>query len=227
MLSRRDILQATAAAAVIMGGLPRLGAAAASQKITQADLLRFQPLGQVTLLHFTDIHAQLVPLYFREPSVNIGVGEVLGLPPHLVGGNLLKKYGIKAHTPEAYALASNDFVQLAKEDSQDAATARLGGDLGWFSGDAYGTRVAEVIKGLKNGEISQPFQTEVGWHVMQLEDTRTTDKTSDLQRDQAKNMVFQRKAEDEYESYLRQIRSEAYVEIRLPGATAADAPKAP
>jgi sulfur-oxidizing protein SoxB len=121
MLSRRDILQATAAAAVIMGGLPRLGAAAASQKITQADLLRFQPLGQVTLLHFTDIHAQLVPLYFREPSVNIGVGEVLGLPPHLVGGNLLKKYGIKAHTPEAYALASNDFVQLAKD------YGRLGG----------------------------------------------------------------------------------------------------
>jgi peptidyl-prolyl cis-trans isomerase SurA len=124
-------------------------------------------------------------------------------------------------------VGGGDFVQLAKEDSQDAATARLGGDLGWFSGDAYGSRVSEVIKGLKNGEISQPFQTEVGWHVMQLEDTRTTDKTNDMQRDQAKNIVFQRKAEDEYESYLRQIRSEAYVEIRLPGATAADAPKAP
>src|SRR3546814_18391049 len=59
-LSRRDILQATAAAAVIMGVMPRLGAAATSQKITQADLLRFQPLGQVTLLHFTDIHAQQI-----------------------------------------------------------------------------------------------------------------------------------------------------------------------
>ena len=70
---------------------------------------------------------------------------------------------------------------------------------------------------IKNGELSQPFQTDAGWHVMQLENTRTTDKTNDLQRDQAKNMVFQRKAEDEYESFLRQIRSEAYVEIRLPG----------
>jgi len=112
-----------------------------------------------------------------------------------------------------------DFVKVAKETSQDDATARLGGDLGWFSGDAYGSRVGEVVKNLKNGEIAQPFQTEVGWHVFQLVDSRSTDKTNDLQRDQAKNIVFQRKAEDEYESFLRQIRSEAYVELRLPGAT--------
>lgn len=115
MLSRRDILQASAAAAVILGGGLRVGAAAAAQKITQSDLLRFQPLGQVTLLHFTDIHAQIVPLHFREPSVNIGVGEALGLPPHLVGQHLLKQYGIKAGTPEAHALAYPDFVQLAKD----------------------------------------------------------------------------------------------------------------
>ena len=117
-------------------------------------------------------------------------------------------------------VGGEDFTKVAKASSQDTATATLGGDLGWFAGDAYGTRVAETLKTLKNGEISQPFQTDAGWHVMQLEDTRSTDKTSDLQRDQAKNMVFQRKAEDEYESYLRQIRSEAYVEIRLPGAAA-------
>jgi len=133
----------------------------------------------------------------------------------------------KAASIRQQLVAGGDFVQLAKEDSQDTATARLGGDLGWFSGDAYGTRVAEIIKSMKNGEISQPFQTEVGWHVLQLEDSRTKDKTDDMQRDQAKNMVFQRKAEDEYESFLRQIRSEAYVEIRLPGATAPAAPKAP
>jgi peptidyl-prolyl cis-trans isomerase SurA len=111
-----------------------------------------------------------------------------------------------------------DFAKVAKASSQDTATATLGGDLGWFSGDAYGTRVGEVLKTLKNGEISQPFETDAGWHVMQLVDTRSTDKTNDVQRDQAKNMVFQRKAEDEYESFLRQLRSEAYIEIRLPPA---------
>ena len=115
-------------------------------------------------------------------------------------------------------VGGEDFAKVAKQSSQDTATATLGGDLGWFAGEAYGTKVGEVLKTLKNGEISQPFQTDAGWHVVQLVDTRSTDKTNDLQRDQAKNMLFQRKAEDDYESFLRQIRSEAYVEIRLPGA---------
>lgn len=127
MLSRRDILQAGTAAAVLLGGssFPRLGAAAAAQKISQADLLRFQPVGQVTLLHFTDIHAQIVPLHFREPSVNIGVGEALGLPPHLVGKHLLDAFGLKAGTPEAHALAYNDFVQLAKDYGRLGGVAHL------------------------------------------------------------------------------------------------------
>ena len=89
--------------------------AAARQAITQADLLRFQPLGQVTLLHFTDLHAQLAPVYFREPSVNIGVGANAGLPPHLTGDVFLKKFGIAPRTASAYALSSRDFAALAKE----------------------------------------------------------------------------------------------------------------
>jgi peptidyl-prolyl cis-trans isomerase SurA len=115
-------------------------------------------------------------------------------------------------------VGGEDFAKVAKEVSQDTTTARLGGDLGWFAGDAYGTRVGQLIQTMKKGEISQPFQTDAGWHVMQLVDTRSTDKTNDVQRDQAKNTVFQRKAEDEYESFLRQLRSEAYIEIRLPPA---------
>src|SRR5690606_15599194 len=124
MLSRRDILQAGAAAAVLLGGAP-VGAAAAAQSITQSDLLGFRPLGQVTLLHFTEIHAQLVPLHFREPSVNIGVGEALGLPPHLVGSHLLQQFGIKSGSPEAHALACNDFTQLAKEYGRLGGVAHL------------------------------------------------------------------------------------------------------
>jgi sulfur-oxidizing protein SoxB len=123
MLSRRDILQAGAAAAVLMGA--PVGALAAAQKISQADLLRFQPLGQVTLLHFTDIHAQIVPLHFREPSVNIGVGAALGLPPHLVGNHLLKQFGIKTGSAEAHALAYNDFAQLAKDYGRLGGIAQL------------------------------------------------------------------------------------------------------
>jgi sulfur-oxidizing protein SoxB len=81
MFSRRDFVQLAAATAVLTGTPGRLARAAARQEITQKDLLRFEPLGQVTLLHIADIHAQLVPIYFREPSVNLGVGEAHGLPP--------------------------------------------------------------------------------------------------------------------------------------------------
>ncbi len=122
-----------------------------------------------------------------------------------------------AEKERARVAAGEDFEKVAKETSQDDTTARLGGDLGWFPLDGYGQKVAEVLKGMKVGDISQPFQTDLGWHVMQLVDTRSTDKSGEMQRDQAKNILFQRKADDEYESFLRQMRSEAYVEIRLPG----------
>ncbi len=63
---------------------------------------------------FTDCHAQLVPLYFREPSVNLGVGMAHGLPPHLTGKKMLAEFGLKASSPEAYAFSSHDFVNLSK-----------------------------------------------------------------------------------------------------------------
>jgi len=111
-----------------------------------------------------------------------------------------------------------DFAAVAKATSQDDQTAALGGDLGWFGDNAYGARVDEVVKSLKPGEVSQPFETNVGWHLLKLVDTRTTDKAGEMQRDEARNILFQRKAEDEYLSFLRQIRSEAFIEVRLPGA---------
>ncbi|NIQ94815.1 MAG: thiosulfohydrolase SoxB, partial [Desulfuromonadales bacterium] len=85
MFTRRDFFTLTAATAALMGGSGNMVRAAARQEISQEDLLRFDPVGQVTLLHITDIHAQLMPIYFREPSVNLGVGEVTGLPPHITG----------------------------------------------------------------------------------------------------------------------------------------------
>lgn len=116
-----------------------------------------------------------------------------------------------------------DFEKLAKADSDDGATANLGGDMGWFAADAYGPAVDDALKGLKDGQVSQPFRTEVGWHLIKLLGTRQTDKTQQAERDRARNLLFQRKAEDEYESFLRQLRGEAYVRIRLPGVAAADA----
>ncbi|MEO7431732.1 MAG: peptidylprolyl isomerase [Dokdonella sp.] len=121
-------------------------------------------------------------------------------------------------------VAGEDFEKAAKESSDDETTALLGGDLGWFSGDAYGSVVGKTLQAMKKGEISQPFQTDAGWHVVQLVDTRNTDKSTEMERDQAKSVLFQRKAEDEYDAFLRQLRSEAFVDIRLPGTGPATTP---
>ena len=113
MIDRRQFLQISAAVTAMTASGPRLAPASAT-KISQDELLRFDPVGQVTLLNFTDCHAQLVPLYYREPSVNIGVGDVNGLPPHITGKEMLQHFGLRAGSPEAYAFSSSDFSRLAK-----------------------------------------------------------------------------------------------------------------
>ncbi|WP_439495996.1 thiosulfohydrolase SoxB [Bosea sp. (in: a-proteobacteria)] len=117
MISRRDFLQATSAAAALVAssGLGPLGRVAAQQRLSQADILRFEPLGTVTLLYVTDIHAQLVPLHFREPSVNLGVGEAKGQPPHLTDAEFRKHFRIATGSADAFALTSDDFTTLARQ----------------------------------------------------------------------------------------------------------------
>ena len=116
MISRREFLQATAAASALTvgGGLGRLGRVAAQQRLTQADIMRFDPLGTVTILHVTDIHAQLIPLHFREPSINLGAGEAKGLPPHISDAEFRKYFNIATGSADAFALTSDDFVSLAR-----------------------------------------------------------------------------------------------------------------
>jgi sulfur-oxidizing protein SoxB len=90
MLSRREFMQMAAVTAGIYGTTSNWNRAAAQQAMTQEDLLKFNSKGQVTLLHITDMHAQLKPLYFRPPSENYGVGDFEGRPPHLVGEDFLR-----------------------------------------------------------------------------------------------------------------------------------------
>lgn len=116
MISRREFLQATAAASALTvgGGIGPLGRVAAQQRLTQADITRFDPLGTVTILHVTDTHAQLMPLYFREPSINLGVGEAKGIPPHISDAEFRKYFKLATGSAEAHALTSDDFVSLAR-----------------------------------------------------------------------------------------------------------------
>src|SRR5471030_213852 len=107
-MDRREFLNLLAVAAA-SGAIARPGDAQAVDPA--ASLYDFKKFGNVHLLHFTDCHAQLMPVYFREPNVNLGVGAATNKPPHLVDQALLKAFGIAPHTAAAHALTSLDFVQ--------------------------------------------------------------------------------------------------------------------
>ncbi len=122
-LTRREFLQILAIAAA--QGLP-LASGRAMAAARSGDLYQLgKPQGNVTLMHFTDCHAQLLPGYFREPDVNIGVAGARGRPPHLVGNALLQHFGIKPGTREAYAYTHLDYVAAARTYGKIGGFAHL------------------------------------------------------------------------------------------------------
>lgn len=135
MITKREFLQAALATSALWGlsGHGNWGRLAAQQALSQDKLLEFEDFGNVTLIHVTDIHAQLKPVWFREPEVNIGVGEARGRPPHVTGQDFLAMFGIPPGTPDAYALTHDDFAALAR------AYGRMGGM----------DRVATVVKAIR------------------------------------------------------------------------------
>jgi peptidyl-prolyl cis-trans isomerase SurA len=115
-----------------------------------------------------------------------------------------------------------DFAKLAKEDSDDDTTANAGGDMDWFPQKAWGATIASQLGNLKDGEVSQPFQSEAGWHILERLGTRQSDQTVELERGEARQAIGNRKAEQAYDDYLRDIRSNAYVHIVVPELRDAD-----
>ncbi len=112
-ISRREFLQMLAVASAAGVALP--GQAASKGGIVPNQMYELPVFGNVSFLHFTDCHAQLMPIWFREPNINIGVGNMKGHPPHLVGKNFLKHYGIAPNTPEAYAFTYLNFVEASRQ----------------------------------------------------------------------------------------------------------------
>jgi len=117
-----------------------------------------------------------------------------------------------------------DFAKLAKEDSDDDTTANAGGDMDWFPLKAWGETVARQLSSLKDNEVSQPFQSEAGWHILQRLGTRESDQTVEIQRSEARQAIGNRKAEQVYDDFLRDLRSNAYVEVVVPELRDPDAP---
>ena len=119
-LNRREFIQLLSLAAA--AGLPLTGRSSSSDPAQIYDL---PPFGNVSLLHFTDCHAQLLPLYFREPSANIGLGDAFGRVPHRVGSYFLDYFSIPQGSPEAYAYTCLDFESMARQFGKVGGFAHL------------------------------------------------------------------------------------------------------
>ena len=122
-ISRREFLQMLALASAAGVHLPGMAKTANNNPMrAMYDIPKF---GNVSLMHFTDCHAQLMPIWFREPNINIGVGIMDGRPPHLVGPHLLHYYKIKNNTPAAHAFTYLDFVEAGKKYGKVGGFAHL------------------------------------------------------------------------------------------------------
>jgi peptidyl-prolyl cis-trans isomerase SurA len=126
-------------------------------------------------------------------------------------------------TLHARLVGGADFEALAREHSEDANTAGNGGDLGWFPAGAFGPEFGAQVPALADGQLSEPFRTSAGWHVVQRLGVRQTDASELNRRAAARDRIGQRKLEDEWNRFLRELRGAAYVESRLDGTADAGA----
>ena len=168
-LNRREFMQVMGIAAAA-GMLPGCDSKPGSGNATVAtgapgDVYNIPKFGNVTLMHFTDCHAQLLPIYFREPNVNMGVGGAHGQPPHLVGNKLLEHFSLKPDSLEAHAFTYLNYAEAAKTYGKVGGFAHLrtlvkklradhganktllldGGDTWQGSGTAYWTRGKDMV----------------------------------------------------------------------------------
>jgi peptidyl-prolyl cis-trans isomerase SurA len=116
---------------------------------------------------------------------------------------------------EQIVSGKEEFAVLAKTNSQDASSAVNGGDLGWTQPDAFVPEFSAAAEALKTNEISQPFHTQYGWHIVQMLGHRDFDNTADAARERAFEALRDSRVEEATELWLQQIRDESYVELRL------------
>jgi peptidyl-prolyl cis-trans isomerase SurA len=125
----------------------------------------------------------------------------------------------KAETLQARLMGGADFNVLAQENSQDQSSASRGGELGWFTRDEFGPEFGNAVAGLQQGQVSGPVRTQAGYHLIKLEGSRQADVGDKNRRAQVQETIGRRKLEDEWNRFLREMRGEAFVDVRV-GKTA-------
>lgn len=132
----------------------------------------------------------------------------------------------KADTLAARIAGGADFAQVARDESQDPSSQGKGGALGWFAQDAYGPDFGGQVAALQDNQVSAPFRTDAGWHIVQRLGTRQANATDTTKRAQVGETIGRRKLEDEWNRFLRELRGDAFVDLRT-GTPDAAAPATP
>ena len=138
--------------------------------------------------------------------------HILMHPNELLTDNDISK---KLNQLKTRIKGGEDFAALAKSHSEDAASAVNGGELGWVNPGMMVPEFEAQMNQLKPGEISDPFKTQFGWHIVQVLERREHDNSKDIQRDKARETIRQRKIAEAEQNWVKQLRDEAYVEYRL------------
>ena len=147
-------------------------------------------------------HILLSPNQIRDPDQT--VAELEGLRQRLIDGE--------------------DFAELAREYSEDKGSALSGGELGWSTPGMFVPEFEETMNNIAVGDISAPFKSQFGWHILQVTERRDQDFSNEILRNRARNLLSQRKFDAELQVWLQEIRDEAFVEIKnLPGLLERDA----
>lgn len=120
----------------------------------------------------------------------------------------------QADTLRARLAGGADFAELARENSQDLSSQARGGDLGWFAPNDFGPEFAAQLGALSDGGISAPFRTQAGWHIVTRTGTRQADVGDENRRAQMREMIGRRKLEDGWNRFVREMRGEAFVDVR-------------
>lgn len=141
------------------------------------------------------------------------VRHILLKPNELLTNDDARK---KLESIKARIEAGDDFGDLARGNSDDKGSAVKGGDLGFVTPGALVPEFEEAMNNLKPKQLSEPVQSQFGWHLIQVLERQESDDTAELLKKQAQDEIFKRKVEEETELWLRRIRDEAYVEIRVP-----------
>ena len=112
-------------------------------------------------------------------------------------------------------LAGEDFEQLAKAHSEDKSSALDGGNLGWSTPGMFVPEFEATMNNIAIGEISEPFESQFGWHILQVTDRRQQDFSEEILRNRAQNLIRQRKYDEELQVWLQEIKDEAFIEIKI------------